>query len=312
LSILLSVPLYALLFALGCVALCLPRALELRLGPLLGRTAMRLGLFKPKIAYENISRAMPELGPEGWKQLQRRNFEHYGILFFEFIHFFAPWPGHYRAYARRVSRLEGYENWQRANAKGRGVIFVASHVGFWEMLAAAGGLAGMPLTVVTTVLKPAWLHKKIAACRRSTGVSQAHHPGALPAVLRALRAGGSVAFMNDQYAPPPMGVPVRFFGVEVATLGAVAAIAQRTGAAVVPVSCHRDEGGLSRVVVEPELELGAAHEDTRAATQIMAAKVEGWVRRHPEQWLWIHRRFKNVDWSRREEPARAADRLPPG
>ncbi|MDD5629623.1 MAG: hypothetical protein PHU21_11200 [Elusimicrobia bacterium] len=293
----LDVPLRALLFVLGSLAMTLPRAVELRLGPPLGRFILRLGLFRPRIAHDNIRRCLPELGPAGWQALLRRNYEHYGVLFFEFLHFFAPARAHYRDYARRIARLEGYENWRRAHDQGRGVLFVASHVGFWEMLAAAGGLAGMPLTVVTTVLKPAWLHEKIAAARRTTGVAHAYHPGSMPAVLRALRRGDSVAFMNDQYAPPPMGVPARFFGVEVATLAAVGALARRTGAAVVPVSSYRDRDGLVRVVVEPELDVSACINDTPAVTGLVAAKVEGWVRSHPEQWLWIHRRFKNVDWS---------------
>ena len=267
------------------------------MGPRLGRLVLRLGGFKRKTALENIRHCYPELRPEDHADLLKRNFEHYGVLFFEFLHFFSPLPGHYRRYAERISILEGHENWQRANGKGRGVLFVSCHVGFWEMLAAAGGLAGMPLTIVTTVLKPNWLDKKITSCRLSTGVRAAYHPGSIPTVIRALRKGESVAFMNDQYARPPMGVAVPFFGVKADTLAAVAPLAQRTGAAIVPVSCYRGQDGMMRVVIEPELELKEDLVDVEKTTGVLASKVESWVRGHPEQWLWIHRRFKNVAWS---------------
>ena len=273
-----------------------PRSVEIRLGSAFGRAVLALGGFRRKIALDNIRHCFPELGPAGWEQLLRKNFEHYGILFFEFLHFFTPLPGHFRGYAERISRLEGFENWKKAHDKGNGVLFVASHVGFWEMLAAAGGLAGMNPTVVTTVIKPRWLHERITACRRSTGVRHAFHPGSASAVLQALRGGESVAFMNDQYSHRPIGMPVTLFGVKVDTLAAVAPMARRTGAAVLPVSSFRDDQGFVRVIIEPELELGDAVENAEETTQIIAAKVEGWVRRHPEQWLWIHRRFKNVTW----------------
>lgn len=295
--ILLSAPLWLVLFAGGLAVSFLPRRAELWLGKRLGRMVLACGGFRHRVAYDNIRRCLPELGPEGWKALLRGNFEHYGVLFFEFMHFFSPVPGHYRRYARRNSRLVGRENWERAHAKGKGVIFVSCHVGYWEMLAAGGGLSGFAPLVVTTILKPGWLHRKITACRLSTDVRAAYHPGSVPQVLRELRRGGSVAFMNDQYAGPPMGIPVPFFGVKAATLAAVGPIAQRTGAAIVPVSCHRDEDGISIVVVEPELDLGPALSDAGEATALLAAKVEGWVRRHPAQWLWIHRRFKNVNWA---------------
>ncbi|MCX5795649.1 MAG: lysophospholipid acyltransferase family protein [Elusimicrobia bacterium] len=295
-SIFLSAPLRVILFVCGLAAALLPRPAELWLGKRLGRLALACGGFKRRIAAENIRHCFPELGPARRESLLRRNQEHYGMLFFEFLHFFCPLPGHYRSYARSICRLEGKENWERARAKGRGVLFVSCHVGFWEMLAAAGGLEGFSPLVVTTVLKPVWLDRQITACRLSTGVRAAYHPGSVPQVLRELRRGGSVAFMNDQYAGPPMGIPVPFFGVKPNTLAAVAPIAQRTGAAIVPVSCYRDEDGTAVVVVEPELDLGPALSDTEQATAILAAKVETWVRRHPEQWLWIHRRFKNVVW----------------
>lgn len=287
-----SAPLRALLLLLGAAAVLLPRRAELRLGPALGRLALRLGLFKPGIARENIGRCLSGLGPRGRQLLLERNFEHYGLLFFEYLHFFAPLPGHYRRYMRRHSVVEGLENWRSANAKGNGVLFAACHLGYWEMLAAAGAMSGIPLTVVTTALKPEWLDEKITSERLSTGVRAAIHPGALPAVLRALRRKESVAFMNDQYAPPPMGQPAEFFGIAVDTLAAVAPLAERTGAAVVPAYTYRDSDGLSHIVIEPELPVaGLGHS---AATQAIATKVEGWIRKHPEQWLWVHRRFKGT------------------
>ena len=292
--IFLSAPLRLVLAALGLCVSCLPRKAELCLGSGLGRMVLAAGGFKLATVRGNIKRCFPELDAKSRQELEKRNFKHYGILFLEFAHFFSPIPGHYKAYARRISRLEGRENWEKANAKGKGVIFVSCHVGFWEMLAAAGGLSGMPLTAVTKVLQPPWLDRKITSCRLSTNVRAAYHPGSVPAVLRALRKGESVAFMNDQYAGPPTGIPVPFFGVLVSTLGAVPPLAQRTGAAILPVSCWRDDDGMVRVQVEPELELGADLGDTRKATAIIAAKVEQWIRRHPEQWLWIHRRFKSV------------------
>ncbi len=282
------------LFLLGTAVTFLPRRTELWLGPRLGRWVLLLGGFKRRVAVENIRHCYPELGARGRRRLLERNYEHYGLLFFEYMHFFSPRKGHYRDYILRISKLEGLDHWKRAADKGKGVLFVACHVGFWETLASSGGLAGMPLTVVTKVLQPPWLDAKFTAERLSTGVRAAYHPGSVPTVLRALRKGESVAFMNDQYARPPMGVPVLFFGVKVATLAAVGPLAKRTGAAIVPVSGYRDAEGVSHVVIEPELDLGGALESPERSTQILAAKVETWVRAHPDQWMWIHRRFKRV------------------
>ncbi|MDE2290983.1 MAG: lysophospholipid acyltransferase family protein, partial [Elusimicrobia bacterium] len=230
------------------------------------------------------------------EELLWRNQEHMAQLFFEYAHFFSPVPGHYRRYALKNSHLEGKEHWKTAQERGKGVLFVALHLGWWEMQAASAGLAGMPLTVVTTVLKPAWLHELFTKRRLSTNVKAALHPGSMPTIMRALRKGECVAFMNDQYAPPPMGLKVPFFGVEVDTLSAVGPLAKRTGAAIVMCTSYRDEDGVTRVFLSPPLELGDKLDDPAAATAAIAAVVEKNVREHPEQWLWVHRRFKNVTW----------------
>ncbi len=122
----------------------------------------------------------------------------------------------------------------------------------------------------------------------------------MPSVLKALRKGGTVAFMNDQYAHPPMGVPVEFFGARVDTLAVVGALAKRTGAVVLPTYCLRGPDGVHVTRIERPLDVLADGDSPEATTQIVARHVEGWVREHPEQWLWIHRRFKNL---RPSEPA---------
>ena len=288
-----SLPLCALLSGLGLLAGLLPRPLELWLGRRAGRLVLALRLFKTRVAEENIARGLPRLGPRERRALLEANFEHYGILLFEFMHFFSPLPGHFQRYSRRISRLLNRPIWEEASAKGKGVLFFSAHLGFWEMSAASAGLSGMAPTIVTTVLKPRWLHDQITACRASNEVTAAFHPGSLRSVLKALRAGRTVAFMNDQYAPPPIGLPVLFMGHKVNTLSIVGTLAKMTGAAVLPVRSLRGADGVTSVTIEPEIDLSAVADDA-AATQLVADRVEEWVRRDPEQWLWIHRRFKNA------------------
>jgi KDO2-lipid IV(A) lauroyltransferase len=133
--------------------------------------------------------------------------------------------------------------------------------------------------------------------RLSVGVKAAYQPRTLPTIMKALRAGESVGFVLDQYAPSPMGVPVVFFGARVDTLAAVGSLAERTGAAIIPVLQRRKADGRVHISIEPELVLGTARNDPREATQILASKVETWIRLNPVEWLWGHRRFKNAVWN---------------
>ena len=149
-----SAPLRALLALAGLAASAMPRRLELSLGRALGRLALSLRLFRNRVVEENLDRCLPGLTAAQRRRLLRANYEHYGIMFFEFAHFFSPIPGHYRRYAERVSRLEDKDVWEAAKAEGNGVIFFSAHLGWWEMSAAAAGIGGVAPTIVTTVLKP--------------------------------------------------------------------------------------------------------------------------------------------------------------
>ena len=290
LALLLRIPLHGL----GLFVAALPRPVELSLGRFLGHLALAVDPKRRKIAHDNIRRCLPELGPAGWNKILRANYEHYGMLTLEIAHMFTPIAGHFRAYAARHARLEGGEHLRAACAKGKGVLFCSAHLANWELGAALIGQAGIPAVMVTRRLKPEWLHDWMGGVRLSVGIRCVYQPRTMPVVIKTLREGGIIGFVMDQYMPPPMGAPTRFFGVTVDTLAAIAPLARRTGAAILPVCQLRDADGTIRIVVEREFQLG---DDDQSDNQRLADRVEQWIRAKPSQWLWAHRRFKNVDWS---------------
>lgn len=292
----LSVVLRVALFFVGMIVTFFPRRFELWLGPKLGRLAMRIDRRHRQVAYDNIRRCLPELGPAGWERLVRENFEHYGVLGLEILHMMSPFPSHFRRYVPRVTSLEGLEHWRKAHAKGKGVVFVSAHLANWELMIAVATMNGVDATMATRHLKPEWLHKKFKKVRLSANVRCAYLPNALPTVLKTLRKGESFGFVLDQYAHPPNGVPVPFFGVKVDTLGAIGTFAKRYGSAIVPVTQQRKKNGLVHIRFYPEMDLGDDLGDPIKSTTIFSKMIEDWIRANPPQWLWAHRRFKHVKW----------------
>lgn len=291
-ALLLRVPLHGM----GLFVAALPRSWEMALGAFLGRLALRFNTRHARVARENLSRCFPELTDEERRRLLRENYEHYGRMVLELAHMFTPLPGHFRAYVQRNVEIEGYEHWTKARARGKGVLFLGSHIANWEFAASIGAIKDMPVTIVTRRLKPAWLHAWMEKTRLSVGVRAAYQPRTIPTVMKALRDNGGVVFVMDQYMSPPMGEPMRLFGVMVHTLAAIAPLARRTGAAILPVLPKREEDGRVRIIIEPEIELT---EDDKADNQRLATHVEGWMRAVPGQTLWAHRRFKDVVWPAR-------------
>ena len=292
----LSAVLRVAILPVGLIITFFPRRFELWLGPKFGRLAMLVLRRHRRVAYDNIRRCLPELGPAGWDKLLRENFEHYGVLGLEILHMMSPFPGHFRRYVQRVTVIEGLDNWKKAHDKGKGVIFLSAHLANWELMIAAATMHGVDATMATRHLKPEWLHNKFEKVRLSVNVKCAYLPNALPTVLKTLRKGESFGFVLDQYAHPPNGVPVPFFGIMVDTLGALGTFSARYGSPIVPVWTLRDHSGIVHIRFEPEMDLGADLKDPIKSTSRLSLKVESWIRANPPQWLWAHRRFKNVRW----------------
>lgn len=277
-----------------------PASMRRGCGRILGALLRRSGV-RAKVVEQNLAFAFAG-DPARRAELQREAYAHLGHLALEILLLLGPM----RRYVERCSELRGLEHWKAAKARGRGVIFLASHVGNWEVMAATGAIhGGMDLMLVTKHLKPEWLHRAIEAGRARCGVTATYEPRTLKDVLSSLKRNGTVGIVLDQYAGPPIGVRVPVFGIPVGTSTAIAALARRTGAAILPVVNYRVAGGRWVVDIRPPLAWRAAADEGAEAdagagaplelaenTAAYSAYLEADILAHPEQWLWIHRRFK--------------------
>jgi KDO2-lipid IV(A) lauroyltransferase len=275
----------------GWAIYILPRSAQLALGRFIGRVLhnrkVRLGVVE-----QNVGIAYPARNIEFKQELAKRSYEGLGHLLVELVILFGP----FKKFIQKQSELVGVENWHEAITAGKGAIFISSHVGNWEVMAACGAVFGnINIMIVTKHLKPEWVHRAVERARARAGVLGTYEPRTLKDVLRHLGKNGAVGFVMDQYSGPPVGVRVPVFGVPVGTPAAVAALAKRTGAAVLPVVSYRDNHGKFRVEIRPALKWESGQEPQREIatnTARFAAELEKDIYAHPEQWLWTHRRFK--------------------
>jgi KDO2-lipid IV(A) lauroyltransferase len=282
----LSLPLF---YAFGWFLYLLPGRLRVALGSAFGAFLGQLKL-RQKVVIQNLALAYPD-DPEKQSAILKGSYRHLGNLFLEILLLFGPM----RRFATRKVTITGGENWKKAHAQGKGVFFLASHVGNWEIMSAGGAVQlGMDLMLVTKHLKPEWLHQAVEKCRGRCNVRATYEPRTLRDVLAHLKKGGTVGFVLDQYAGPPVGVRVPVFGVPVGTTTAVAMLAKRTGAPVLPVVNYREPDGRYRIDIRPPVEWEEGDPSTEVAvnTARFAALMEKDIHHHSEQWLWIHRRFK--------------------
>ncbi len=271
---------YLALTVLKLIALplfLLPRPVFLFLGRLFGSMA-RIAGFRVEIARANIELAYPEMGALEREVLLKQSYLELGVLWLELL------------------RLEGRENLEAAKANGKGVLVLTSHLGNWEVLAVSGPvLVGTPVTMVTKRLKPEWLNRVFEITRSLLGVHMAFEPRTMPEILRALKRNEAVGFVMDQYAGAPVGARVPFFGKAVGSHTALATLALRTEAPVVPAFAARQPGGRYLIRFEEALMLQQKTEveaTVVANTALFVRHIEAWIRLYPTQWLWIHRRWK--------------------
>ncbi len=194
----------------------------------------------------------------------------------------------------RVS-IEGVEHLNAAAKRPGGVLLLTAHFGNWELLGLAHRLSGLPLTVIVRPLDSALLNRLAVRLRARTGTELIAKRLALRPALRALRRGRMVGILLDQNASRDEGVFVPFFGRPASTSRSLALLSVRTGTPIVPVFIHRERDGRHRIVVEPALAKPASNSLDAAIAELTAEcarRTEAAIRRWPEQWFWLHRRWR--------------------
>ena len=176
------------------------------------------------------------------------------------------------------------------------MLLFTGHFGFWEINALVHALRSQPIAVLARPLDNPLLHDLLESVRTATGNAVIYRRGAIRRVLRALEANQAVAFLIDQHMQPADAIYVDFFNRPAATTSALAALALRTGAPVVPVFALPLPGGRFRMVYEHAVEppRGDDADAIREFTQRCTDVLEMYVRRYPELWLWMHRRWRDV------------------
>lgn len=263
-----------------------------RLGVGLGALFHALDARHRRIARANVEAAFPRLTVPERDALVRQVFAHFGRLLFQLI----KCAGLSReALLARVD-FEGVEHVHEAHRQGRGTLFVTGHFGFWEIHALAHGAALYPIGVLARPLDNPHLHTLLEDLRCSTGNHVIYRRGALRRVLRTLTSNQGVAILIDQHIQAPDAVLVNFFDRPASTTLALAVLALRTGAPVIPVFTLPLGDGRFRCVYEPPVEPPAddSPEAIRDFTQRCTDILEMYVRRHPHLWLWMHRRWRDV------------------
>jgi KDO2-lipid IV(A) lauroyltransferase len=253
-----------------------------------------------RIAFRNLELAFPLRSAAERRVIARAAFGHFGRLLFEILKFSTLSPEAMLARAE----FDGEERARAAYAQGKGVLFVTGHFGFWEIHAVVHALQIEPIGVLARALDNVDLNALLERIRQRTGNTVIYRQGTIRRVMRMLQESHGVAVLIDQHIQGRDAVLVDFFERPASTTSAVAALALRTGAPVVPVFALPIGRGRYRMIYEHPVEPpGDDVEDPiREFTQRCTDVLEMYVRRHPDLWLWMHRRWRD------EEPA--ADEVP--
>lgn len=246
-----------------------------------------------RTAMTNLRLAFPDWPDGKRREVIRQMTRHLGWMAAEFAHF----PKLSRENIERLVVLDGFENFDAARWLGKGVIFLTGHMSAWELAPFAQSLYGHPLSFLARPVDNERVNRLIDSYRCLSGNRPIEKNNSARATLRVLHDGGTVGVLADQNTSVDEGVFVDFFGIPAATTTGLVRMARHTGATVVPGFLFWDDAMRKyRLRFEPavamqrtEDEAGDICENTARCNKV----IEDYVRAHPDQWLWVHKRWKN-------------------
>ncbi len=291
-------PVRRLGFEYGAVRLALaalgalPRGLARAVGGCIGVLAWALSPRLRRVGSCNLALAFPEMAKGEREQVLRASFRFLGWQLAEFAQM-----QHYTAEGvARFIRYEGLEHYLAARDRRRGVFVLTAHLGAWELSSFFHSLMGFPMGMVIRRLDNMRVDALVNGIRTRHGNRVLPKDDFARGLLKAMHGGETVGILMDTNMTPPQGVFVPFFGKQACTASGLARVALRTGAAVLP-GFLLWEAAERRYVLHfgPELTLtrtGNGDADASVNTALFTRVLEDYIRRYPEQWLWVHRRWK--------------------
>ncbi len=270
----------------------LPRGLARAAGAAIGALAWFVLPGLRRTGMCNLELAYPEMDASERRTILRGVYRHLGWQLGEFCRM----RRYTRENTRDLIRYEGLEHYLAARDRGNGVLIVTGHLGAWELSSFWHSLMGHPMTMVIRRLDNARVDRMVNEIRCLHGNRVVHKDDFARGLLLAMKKGETVGILMDTNMTPPQGVFVPFFGVEACTASGLARVALHTGAAVLPGFLVWEPAEKKYVLhFGPEIPVvnsGDDEGDTLENTARFTAAIETFVRRYPDQWLWVHRRWK--------------------
>jgi len=283
---------YALAWSVVKAIGALPRPLARLVGIAVGQLLFLLHGKLRRVGMRNLALAFPDKTPGERRKILRGVFTSLGRQFAEICLF----PRYTKDNVSKIVTYDGFENFERASERGKGVLFLTGHLGGWELSAFSHSLYGHPLRFVMRPLDNPYLDELVRRYRTMHGNIPILKDDPVRELLRAMKAGATVGILMDTNMTPPEGIFVDFFGIPACTASGLARIALRTDAAVLPGFTLWDPIlRRYRLHFDPAVKLirtGDNEADIRANTQLFTKVIEDFVRHYPDQWLWVHRRWK--------------------
>jgi len=244
------------------------------------------------VGMRNLALAFPEKSEAERAKILRGEFASLGRQLAEVCHF----PKYTPENIEQVVVFEGFEHLEEARVRGKGVLLFTGHFGGWELSSFAISMRGHWMHVVMRGMDNMYLDRLVRGLRTMHGNQVVDKDDFVRGLLSAMKQGEVVGMLIDTNMTPPAGIFVDFFGIPACTASGLARIALRTDASVIPVFTIWDRSlGKYRLRFDPAVELARSNDleaDIKTNTQKLTSIIENYVRKYPEQWLWVHRRWK--------------------
>ena len=262
------------------------------MGMVLGMLIYGIDVRHRRIVRLNLKFVYPEWPPEQVKKISKRIFQNLGITFLEICQMTC-FSSH--DIIDKV-KIRGQEHLLNAMQNNKGAILISAHLGNWEIVPLFWPLYfNTPNTIVARKIRNKIINRWIYGLRTRFGSRVIYKDVALPEMTRTLRQGKILGILIDQGMKSSIGVKIRFFNKFVTATPVAALLAMRCKSPVLPIFCTRNDDGTFTINIEPPLVLKRTDDlsaDLKTNTQIMTDVIEKAVRKYPEQWFWVHKRWR--------------------